>query len=64
MIPVSHRLYAPPSVTDHAHWHGAVSIHVNFGAAGMIIVEDADNQLPVEFDPRVMDDYIVAIYYT
>jgi hypothetical protein len=36
---------------------------VNFGAAGMIIVEDADNQLPVEFDPRVMDDYIVAIYY-
>ena len=36
---------------------------MNFGAAGTIIVEDADNQLPKEFDPRVMDDYIVAIYY-
>ena len=28
----------------HAHWHGSVSIHVNFGAAGMIIVEDAAMQ--------------------
>jgi FtsP/CotA-like multicopper oxidase with cupredoxin domain len=36
---------------------------VNFGAAGMIIVEDAINQLPVEFDPKVMEDYIVATYH-
>ena len=28
----------------HPHWHGAVSMHVNFGAAGMIIVEDAAMQ--------------------
>ena len=28
----------------HPHWHGAVSMHVNFGAAGIIIVEDAAMQ--------------------
>ena len=44
----------------HPHWHGAVSIHVNFGAAGMIIVEDAVNQLPVEL--ASMEDYIVATF--
>ena len=45
----------------HAHWHGAVSIHVNFGAAGMIIVEDAENQLPMEL--ASVEDYIVAAYH-
>ena len=51
----------------HAHWHGAVSIHVNFGAAGMIIVEDAVNQLPDEllsvFQGGPMEDYIVAAFH-
>ena len=45
----------------HPHWHGAVSIHVNFGAAGMIIVEDAVNQLPVEL--ASVEDYIVATFH-
>ena len=45
----------------HPHWHGAVSIHTNFGAAGMIIVEDAVNQLPVEL--AYVEDYIVATFH-
>ena len=45
----------------HPHWHGAVSIHTNFGAAGMIIVEDAVNQLPVEL--ASVEDYIVATFH-
>ena len=45
----------------HPHWHGAVSMHVNFGAAGMIIVEDAVNQLPEELND--LDEYIVATYH-
>ena len=44
----------------HPHWHGAVSIHTNFGAAGMIIVEDAVNQLPAEV--AIVEDYIVATF--
>ena len=44
----------------HPHWHGAVSIHVNFGAAGMIIIEDAVNQLPAEV--AIVEDYIVATF--
>ena len=51
----------------HAHWHGSVSIHVNFGAAGMIIVEDAVNQLPDELlevrQGGPLEDYIVAAYH-
>ena len=45
----------------HPHWHGAVAIHVNFGAAGMIIVEDAVNQLPAELND--LDEYIVATFH-
>ena len=44
----------------HPHWHGAVTMHVNFGAAGMLIVEDAVNQLP---DALGMEDYIVAAFH-
>eukprot|EP00964_Phaeocystis_antarctica_P019599 scaffold10814_cov101-Phaeocystis_antarctica.AAC.3 len=44
----------------HPHWHGAVSIHTNFGAAGMIIVEDAEHQLPPEV--AIVEDYIVATF--
>merc|ERR1740124_296042 len=44
----------------HPHWHGAVTMHVNFGAAGMLIVEDAENQLP---DALGMEDYIVAAFH-
>ena len=54
----------------HPHWHGAVSIHVNFGAAGMIVVEDAENQLPLELRHKdsstgnvIMEDYIVAAFH-
>ena len=54
----------------HPHWHGAVTIHVNFGAAGMLIVEDAVNQLPDELrykdsstDNLIMEDYIVAAFH-
>ena len=54
----------------HPHWHGAVSIHVNFGAAGMIVVEDAENQLPAELRYKdsstghvIMEDYIVAAFH-
>ena len=54
----------------HPHWHGAVTIHVNFGAAGMLIVEDAVNQLPDELrykdsstDNIIMEDYIVAAFH-
>ena len=51
----------------HAHWHGAVSIHVNFGGAGMIIVEDAENQLPDELvdvlHGGTVEDYIIAAYH-
>lgn len=51
----------------HPHGHGAVSIHVNFGAAGMIIVEDAVHQLPGELLDVVhegpVEDYIVAAYH-
>ena len=51
----------------HAHWHGAVSIHVNFGGAGMIIVEDAENQLPDELVDVLhggpVEDYIIAAYH-
>ena len=45
----------------HPHWHGAVTIHVNFGAAGMLIVEDAVNQLPMEL--ASVEDYIVAAFH-
>merc|ERR1719424_1138512 len=44
----------------HPHWHGAVTIQTNFGAAGMIIVEDAVNQLPAEV--AIVEDYIVATF--
>ena len=54
----------------HPHWHGAVSIHVNFGAAGMIVVEDAENQLPLELRHKdsstgnvIMEDHIVAAFH-
>jgi len=53
----------------HPHWHGAVSIHVNFGAAGMIVVEDAENQLPAELRHKdstgniIMEDHIVAAFH-
>ena len=45
----------------HPHWHGAVSMHVNFGAAGMIIIEDAVGQLPEELND--LEEYIVATYH-
>ena len=44
----------------HPHWHGAVTMHVNFGAAGMLIVEDAINQLPEELN---VEDHIVAAFH-
>ena len=60
-------VFAHRALSDHAHWHGAVSIHVNFGGAGMIIVEDAVNQLPAELVDVVhggpVEDYIVAAYH-
>ena len=53
----------------HPHWHGAVTMHTNFGAAGMIIVEDAERQLPAELSYKdstgkiIMEDYIVAAFH-
>merc|ERR1719424_1068136 len=44
----------------HPHWHGTVTMHVNFGAAGMLIVEDAINQLPEELN---VEDHIVAAFH-
>ena len=45
----------------HPHYHGAAAIQVNFGAAGMIIVEDAENQLPAEV--ATLEDIIVVAYH-
>ena len=57
----------------HPHYHGSTAMHVDFGAAGMIIVEDADRQLPPEFDPvdcepadchpGPMEDFILVAYH-
>ena len=52
----------------HPHFHGSTAIHVNFGAAGMIIIEDAEMQLPQEFAAvdsggPWMEDHILVAYY-
>ena len=52
----------------HPHYHGSTAMHVDFGAAGMIIVEDAERQLPQEFTPvhkfgGPMEDHILVAYY-
>ena len=44
----------------HPHYHGATAAHVNDGAAGLVIIEDAANQLPAEV--ALLEEHIVVAH--
>ena len=44
----------------HPHYHGATAAHVNDGAAGLIIIEDAANQLPAEV--ALLEEHVVVAH--
>ena len=44
----------------HPHYHGATAAHVNDGAAGLFIIEDAANQLPAEV--ALLEEHVVVAH--